>query len=121
MSSEPTVVPRSARILIVDDNAAIHADFQKVLAVESDGGLQALEADLFGTAPAPQRSDRLSFALDSAFQGEEALARMRRAYAQDVGVLPAAEIASIIAAGGFELPVQFFQAGLIHGWVSRRG
>jgi tRNA (cmo5U34)-methyltransferase len=51
----------------------------------------------------------------------QAMARMRQAYAHDVGVLPPAEIASIIATGGFELPVQFFQAGLIHGWVSRRG
>jgi signal transduction histidine kinase len=29
-------------------------------------------------------------------------------------------IASIIEAGGFETPVQFFQAGLIHAWFSRR-
>ncbi|MFG6415935.1 class I SAM-dependent methyltransferase [Roseateles sp. DC23W] len=51
----------------------------------------------------------------------EAMARMRHAYAHDVGVLPPTEIASMIAAGGFEPPVQFFQAGLIHGWVSQRG
>lgn len=50
----------------------------------------------------------------------EAVERMRRAYANDVGVLPPAKIASIIEAGGFELPVQFFQAGLIHAWRSTR-
>lgn len=49
-----------------------------------------------------------------------AMARMRQAYANDVGVLPPARVASIIAAGGFELPVPFFQAGLIHAWLSRR-
>lgn len=49
-----------------------------------------------------------------------ALENMRRAYANDVGVLPPNEIASIIRAGGFEMPVPFFQAGLIHGWISRR-
>jgi tRNA (cmo5U34)-methyltransferase len=39
----------------------------------------------------------------------EALERIRRAYANDVGVLPPAKVASIIESGGFELPVQFFR------------
>lgn len=50
----------------------------------------------------------------------EAIERMRRAYASDVGVLPPARIASIIAEGGFAPPVPFFQAGLIHAWLSER-
>lgn len=50
----------------------------------------------------------------------EAVERMRKAYAHDVGVLAPDRIAAIIAAGGFERPVQFFQAGLIHAWISRR-
>lgn len=50
----------------------------------------------------------------------EAIDRMRKAYASDVGVLPPEKVASIIAAGGFEPSVAFFQAGLIHAWVSRR-
>ncbi|PZQ71699.1 MAG: SAM-dependent methyltransferase [Variovorax paradoxus] len=50
----------------------------------------------------------------------EAIARMRRAYANDVGVLAPTRVASLIAAGGFESPVRFFQAGLIHAWLSRR-
>lgn len=50
----------------------------------------------------------------------EAVERMRKAYANDVGVLSPARVASIIEAGGFELPVPFFQAGLIHAWISRR-
>ena len=50
----------------------------------------------------------------------EAAERMRKAYARDVGVLPPAKVASVIEAGGFELPVQFFQAGLIHAWLSKR-
>lgn len=50
----------------------------------------------------------------------EALDRIRAAYARDVGVLPPARIASIIAAGGFAPPVLFFQAGLIHAWRSER-
>jgi tRNA (cmo5U34)-methyltransferase len=50
----------------------------------------------------------------------ESIERMRKAYANDVAVLPPSEVASIIEAGSFERPVLFFQAGLIHAWVSRR-
>ncbi|MGY1409429.1 class I SAM-dependent methyltransferase [Luteimonas sp. A611] len=50
----------------------------------------------------------------------EAIERMRAAYSEDVAVIPAADVASIIAAGGFEPPVQFFQAGLIHAWISSK-
>ena len=50
----------------------------------------------------------------------EMLKRMREAYAKDVAVLPAAEVAAIIQAGGFVATVPFFQAGLIHAWFSKR-
>lgn len=46
--------------------------------------------------------------------------KMRTAYSTDVAILPAATIASIIEVGGFEKPVLFYQAGLIHAWFSRR-
>lgn len=51
----------------------------------------------------------------------EMLDRMRRAYAHDVGVLPPGEITALLREGGFALPVPFFQAGLMHGWISRSG
>lgn len=50
----------------------------------------------------------------------EAMARMRSAYADDVGVVPPGRVAAMIEAGGFGPPVPFFQAGLIHAWLSRR-
>lgn len=50
----------------------------------------------------------------------DGIERMRAAYAKDVAILPATEVAAIIQAGGFEAPVQFFQAGMIHAWFSRR-
>ena len=50
----------------------------------------------------------------------ETMARMRQTYARDIGVLSPERTAAIIAAGGFTLPVPFFQAGLIHAWLSRR-
>ena len=51
---------------------------------------------------------------------QEAVERMRSTYANDVGVLPPQKIASIIESGGFMPPAQFFQAGLIHAWLSQR-
>jgi tRNA (cmo5U34)-methyltransferase len=50
----------------------------------------------------------------------EAIERIRVAYTRDVAVLPPGDVASIIAAGGFGDPTLFFQAGLIHAWLSRR-
>ncbi len=50
----------------------------------------------------------------------DAVARMRQAYANDVGVLPTGDIAGMIEAAGFAPPLRFFQAGLIHGWRSQR-
>ncbi len=59
------------RLLIIDDNRAIHADFRKILDPEEadSAALDEAEAALFGgssKAPAAPR-----FAMDSAFQGEE--------------------------------------------------
>jgi tRNA (cmo5U34)-methyltransferase len=49
----------------------------------------------------------------------EGLDRMKTAYAKNVAVLPPGSVASIIKSGGFDSPVQFFQAGLIHAWYAR--
>lgn len=50
----------------------------------------------------------------------ERLERTRAAYAKDVAVLPPKRVASIIESAGFEPPIQFFQAGLMHAWFTRR-
>lgn len=51
----------------------------------------------------------------------ENLRNMRKAWEKDVAILPPAEVAEVIAAGGFGTPVRFYQAGLIHAWFARRG
>lgn len=51
---------------------------------------------------------------------DEGLRRMKTTYAKDVAVLPPAEVAAILRAGGFEAPRTFFQAGLIRAWFARR-
>jgi len=67
------------RILIVDDNPAIHDDFRKVLACghATDAALLEAEAALFGgerVSPPP-----LEFELASAFQGQAALEMVTQA------------------------------------------
>lgn len=46
--------------------------------------------------------------------------RLRQAYERDVAVLPPEDVEAVIAAGGFENPVRFFQAVLIHAWYSTK-
>lgn len=67
------------RILVVDDNPAIHEDFRKILAPSATGEreLADLEAALFGEAGEEKKTAQ--FALDFASQGEEALGMVRRA------------------------------------------
>jgi diguanylate cyclase (GGDEF)-like protein len=73
-------VRTNRRILIVDDTPSIHDDFRKILGPESEGELTlaSTEEALFGTPPV----DRLTFQLDSAYQGREALELVNRALAE---------------------------------------
>jgi PAS domain S-box-containing protein len=67
------------RILIVDDNPAIHDDFRKILCPGRQGraDIQNLKAALFDKAPRPPTT--IEFELFSAFQGQEALDLVKRA------------------------------------------
>jgi two-component system sensor histidine kinase/response regulator len=70
------------RILLVDDNPAIHDDFRKILAADdaSASEIDSEAAAFFGESkPA---SAGVFFDLDSAFQGEEALARVQQKLAE---------------------------------------
>jgi CheY-like chemotaxis protein len=66
------------RVLLVDDNPAIHADFRKILAADNSSvaGIDEEAAEFFSESkPA---SSGLGFELDSVFQGEEALAKVQQ-------------------------------------------
>jgi signal transduction histidine kinase len=70
--------PASRRILVVDDNRAIHQDFLKILNPPPTGNaLAAMEAMLFAEEAALPEVPR--FEVDSAYQGEEAIVRVREA------------------------------------------
>jgi CheY-like chemotaxis protein len=69
------------RILIVDDNPAIHEDIRKILGTGTASGdkaaLRAAEAALF-EAPGPVEEVGMQFQIDSAYRGESALEMVRK-------------------------------------------
>jgi signal transduction histidine kinase len=65
------------RILIVDDNRAIHDDFRKILAPRPASEVADLEAELFGIEAQPS----VAFELTSAYQGAEGVEQVRAACA----------------------------------------
>jgi PAS domain S-box-containing protein len=68
------------RILVIDDNQAIHDDMRKILLgeAETQERLQDDEAFLFGVEAVPITK----FAIDSAYQGQEGLAKLEQSVAQ---------------------------------------
>jgi len=75
------------RILIVDDNTSIHEDFKKILCsatTDLDAELDDLESDLFGDDNENNQKNQLrEYIVDSAFQGQEALEKVRDADASN--------------------------------------
>src|SRR5512147_2961897 len=82
MSTHPP--SRPPRILVVDDNAAIHGDFRKTLGnaqPASGARLDDLEKALFGDIAT--QPTRVAFRIDSALQGKDALAMVQRAIEEE--------------------------------------
>lgn len=48
-----------------------------------------------------------------------AIEKVHKTWAKDVAILPPDEVVSIIEQGGFQTPVSFYQAGLVHAWFSK--
>jgi CheY-like chemotaxis protein len=77
--SEQMAGLEAARILIVDDNPAIHQDFDKILGAgrtEPAAALANVESLLFGDAPAAER-ERARYVLEFASQGQEGVERAK--------------------------------------------
>ncbi|EDY17711.1 multi-sensor hybrid histidine kinase [Chthoniobacter flavus Ellin428] len=71
-------LPTNNRILLVDDNPAIHEDFRKILlgTTKPSTELDAMESVLFGTPHVPVNV--ATFELESAYQGKEALEKVTK-------------------------------------------
>ena len=76
-----STIPAANRILIIDDNQAIHADFRKILAPQtaSDPVLQEAESLLFGQPASPTATPTVTYQIDSATQGQEGLRMVEQA------------------------------------------
>src|SRR5213595_2252147 len=88
------------RILIIDDNPSIHEDFRKILGpadTKLAEELDATEASIFGDHAGA--SSARNFQIDSAFQGEEGLEKVRAA-----------------CAGGAPYAVAFVDVRMPPGW-----
>lgn len=72
--------PLNRRVLIVDDNDAIHADFRKIIGAEShlSSAVDAAASQLFDEPVRPLPAP-CGFQIDSAYQGQDGLARVREA------------------------------------------
>jgi CheY-like chemotaxis protein len=73
-------IPR--RLLVIDDSEAIHLDFRRIFAMQprkSGSDLDLLQEALFGTSESPAVLDMAGFEVDSAFQGQEGLAKVHEA------------------------------------------
>src|SRR5437762_3345334 len=101
MNAAPlTLQPYNHRILIIDDNPSIHEDFRKILGpadAKLAEELDVTEASLFGDKAGT--SSARNFQIDSAFQGEEGLEKVRAA-----------------CAGGAPYAVAFVDVRMPPGW-----
>jgi two-component system sensor histidine kinase/response regulator len=70
------------RILVIDDNTAIHDDFRKILCPEAaPSAVDELEASLFDSEATT--GINTYFEMDSAYQGQEALAKVQQALTEN--------------------------------------
>jgi tRNA (cmo5U34)-methyltransferase len=106
---------------ILERNARIDF-FREIAARLQVGGILA-SSDLASDISSGEYADLLQVwlsAMKSADISDEALEKMRKAYAKDVAILHPTQIENIIRSSGFVSPVRFYQAGLIHAWFSKR-
>jgi CheY-like chemotaxis protein len=79
----PSQLFANRRVLVVDDNPAIHEDFRKILSKTPTDHqrFDDLEAAILETEAHADAQD--GFEIESAFQGEEGLAKVQQAVEQD--------------------------------------
>src|ERR1700740_839455 len=80
---DSNTLPIKRRVLVVDDNPAIHEDFRKILGGSADGNAELLAAErlLLGEGAPPVA--RPAFEIDTALQGQEGVARVKKALEEE--------------------------------------
>ena len=77
MASQPSQINR--RVLVVDDNRAIHEDFLKILSGDAGCSSELLAAERLLLGEAVTFEARPTFEIDTALQGQEGAARVQQA------------------------------------------
>jgi len=72
-----TQLEKNLRIIVIDDNKAIHDDFRKILTGRGLGEVDIMEEALFGEEAKVGRAAK--FEVDSAFQGQEGFEMVQKA------------------------------------------
>lgn len=73
----------STRLLVIDDNPAIHEDFRKVFQSTASASEQSdIESAFFGEAPAPIAVSSVRYEQEDAYQGEEGVELLVRSMAE---------------------------------------
>lgn len=99
------------------------ADFFRSIAGRLKRGGILATADLAADTNAPHYASLLDVWLRTMAAADlpaERVQQMRAAYDRDVAILPIPDVEALIAAAGFQTPVRFHQAGLIHAWYCQR-
>lgn len=99
------------------------SDFFKQIAIRLKPKRLLVSADLVADIFSKEYSDLLELwlkVMSDAEVEEPALHKMKKIYENDVAVLPSQKVKSIIASGGFDTPVRFYQAGLIQAFFAQR-
>lgn len=104
------------------DNKA-RSNFFRVISkrLQQDGIL--VSADLSSSVGTPEYKALLKVWISMLYAANvpaDAIGKVHSAWAKDVAILPPDDVKSIIERGGFDSPVQFYQAGFVHAWFSKR-
>ncbi len=106
---------------ILNENA--RSDFFKQIATKLKPGGLLVSSDLAADIHSKNYENLLELWLTTMSVSEvsaEAIQSVKAAYSKDVAVLPPNKVAEIIKSGGFDTPIQFYQAGMIHAFLSKR-
>ena len=76
------------KILVIDDNQAVHEDYRKVLIDrQDDSQLDEMESLLFGDVSPKVKNLGFSFEIDSAYQGEDGFSLVKESLAAGYALL----------------------------------
>lgn len=103
-------------------DASERAGFFRAIAGRLKPGGLLVSSDLAADTDSPAYPRLLEVWLQTMVAADISPERVQQvcaAYGRDVSVLPAPSVEAIMTSGGFEAPVQVYQAGLIHAWYSQ--